>query len=133
MSTASPESRVAAKTGVVVLAVTLLLLAGLFNLVDGLAAVTGNHRYGRSELLFGSLTAWGIAWLLFGVLQTGTAYLIFTRQAAGAVLGIALALTNALAHLMFLGVYPAWSIAVMVADGLVIYSLSTHPAFAPPE
>ena len=27
---------------------------------------------------------------------------------------------------MFLGVYPAWSIAVMVVDGLIIYALTTH-------
>jgi len=47
-------------------------------------------------------------------------------QDLGLLFGITIAGANALTQLMFLGVYPAWSIAVMVVDGLIIYALTTH-------
>lgn len=118
-----------ARTGVVILATAFMLVAGFFNLIDGTAAVAGDQRFAVDELLFGSLTLWGIAWLVIGALQLGVGVMLFQRKAAGAVLGIALAIINASAHLMFVGVYPAWSIAIIAVDGVVIWALTTHPAF----
>lgn len=118
-----------ARTGVVVLATAFILLAGIFNLIDGLAAVAGDQRFEIGELLFGSLTAWGIGWIVLGAIQLAVGVLLFQRKPVGAVLGIAVAIINAAAHLMFVGVYPAWSIAIMVVDGLVIWALTTHPVF----
>ena len=40
--------------------------------------------------------------------------------------GVFLAGLNALTQLMFLRAYPAWSIAIMVVDGLIIYALIAH-------
>ncbi len=124
---ATPKA--AARSGIVAFAAVLLTLAGAFNLIDGIAAVADDQRFAVDELLFGNLTSWGVVWIVMGAFQLTVAYLIFAGRPAGAVIGITVVLFNAVLHLMFIGVYPAWSIAILVVDGLVIWALSTHPAF----
>ncbi len=118
-----------ARTGVVVLATAFLLLAGVFNLISGVAAVAGDQRFATDELLFGGLALWGVFWLLFGGLQLAVGVMLFQQKAAGAVLGIALAIANAGLHLMFVGAYPIWSLTIIAVDAIVIWALTTHPAF----
>lgn len=119
-----------ARTGVVVLATAFILLAGFFNLIAGVAAIADDQRFAESELLFGSLALWGVFWLLLGGLQLVVGVLLFQQKAAGAVLGIAIAIVNASLHLMFVGAYPIWSLTIIAIDAAVIWALTTHPAFA---
>jgi hypothetical protein len=51
---------------------------------------------------------------------------VLTRKAWAEFLGIGLAGINAFTQLMFLGAYPAWSIAAMAVDGLIIYALTAN-------
>jgi uncharacterized membrane protein YjfL (UPF0719 family) len=55
-----------------------------------------------------------------------TAVMIFNRSRRGALLGIVIAALNALAQLVAIGGYPAWSVIVLVVDGLVIYGLCVY-------
>lgn len=119
-----------ARTGVVVLATAFILLAGFFNLISGVAAFADDQRFATEELLFGSLTLWGIFWVLLGGLQVLIGVLLFQQKPAGAVLGIAVAIINASLHLMFVGAYPIWSLTIIAIDAAVIWALTTHPAFA---
>jgi len=114
------------QTGLVTFAGVMLVIAGTFNLLDGVVALFKDDYYVADELLFGDLTAWGIWWLLVGGLQLFTGLQVMARKTRGIVFGVILASVNALTQLMFLGVYPAWSIAVMVLDGLIIYALTTR-------
>lgn len=118
-----------ARTGVVVLATAFILLAGFFNLIAGVAAIADDQRFAESELLFGSLALWGVFWLLLGAVQLIVGVLLFQQKAAGAVLGIAIAIVNASLHLMFVGAYPIWSLTIIAIDAAVIWALTTHPAF----
>lgn len=117
------------RTGVVVLATAFILLAGFFNLISGVAAVADDQRFAEGELLFGGLALWGVFWLLLGGLQLIVGVLLFQQKAAGAVLGIAIAIINASLHLMFVGAYPIWSLTIIAIDAAVIWALTTHPAF----
>lgn len=119
-----------ARTGVVVLATAFILMAGIFNLISGVAAIADDQRFAVDELLFGNLTLWGIFWLLLGGLQLAVGVLLFQQKPAGAVLGIAIAIINASLHLMFVGAYPIWSLTIIAIDAAVIWALTTHPAFA---
>jgi hypothetical protein len=114
------------RTGFVTFAGVMVLIAATFNLLDGIVALVNDDYYVADELLFGDFTAWGIWWLFIGALQFATGYAILARNSWGIVMGIGLAAINALTQLMFLGVYPAWSIAVIVVDGLIIYALTTR-------
>jgi hypothetical protein len=115
-----------ARSGLVTFGGVMLVIAAAFNLLDGTVALVNDDYYVVDELLFGDLSAWGVWWLVIGGAQLLAGWLVLARQGFGALLGILLAGANALTHLMFLGAYPAWSIAIMVADGLIIYALATR-------
>jgi hypothetical protein len=115
-----------ARTGLVTFGGVMLVIAAAFNLLDGTVALVNDDYYVVDELLFGDLSGWGVWWLVMGGAQLLAGWLVLARRGFGALLGILLAGANALTHLMFLGAYPAWSIAIMVADGLIIYALATR-------
>jgi hypothetical protein len=125
MATSSLPRR-PARTGLVTFAGVMLLIASAFNLLDGVVALVNDDYYVVDELLFGDLTGWGVWWLAIGAAQLLAGWLVLTRRSFGPLLGIFLAGANALTHLMFLGAYPAWSIAIMVVDGVIIYALCTR-------
>jgi hypothetical protein len=101
----------------------MLIIAGSFNLLDGIVALVNDSYYRVDELLFADLSAWGVWWLVLGTIQLGTGFAVLAGRSWGMLLGIGLASINALTALMFIGVYPGWAIAVMVVDALVIYGL----------
>lgn len=128
MATTSAPSSTPRRTrsGLVTFAGVMFLIAGAFNLLDGVVALVNEDYYAADELLFGDFTAWGIWWLFSGTLLVATGWLILARRTTGVVLGVCVASINAITQLMFLGVYPGWSIAAMVVDGLIIYALTTR-------
>jgi hypothetical protein len=114
------------RSGIATFAGVLLLLAGAFNLLDGIVAITDDTRYSADELLFGSLTAWGIWWLSTGAILLVAGVLVLRRSVWGLVFGVTLAGFNALSQLVNVGAQPGWALAAIVVDGLVIAVLSLH-------
>jgi hypothetical protein len=114
------------RSGLVTFAGVMLVIAGAFNLLDGFVALVKDDYYIADELLFGSLSAWGVLWLLVGAMQLFAGYEVMKRKSWGVILGVFLAGVNAITQLMFLGAYPAWSIAILVVDGLIIYALTAR-------
>jgi hypothetical protein len=108
------------------LAGCLFLILGMFNLIDGIAALANDDYFRVDELLFGDLSMWGVIFLVVGVLQLVTALLIFRGSLVGALLGITLAGVNAMIALLSVGAYPIWSIIILVLDGVVIYALTVY-------
>ena len=104
----------------------MLLVAAAFNLLDGVVALVNDDYYAVDELLFGDLSLWGAWWLFIGTTLLIAGWGVLTRKAWAEFLGIGLAGINAFTQLMFLGVYPAWSIAAMAVDGLIIYALTAN-------
>jgi hypothetical protein len=124
--TAPPSYGPAARSGLVTFAGILLVIAGSFNLLDGVVALAKDDRFRVEQLLFGDLSAWGIWWLVSGLLLLYAGYQVLQRKDIGMMLGIGFAGLNAFTQLMFIGAYPAWSISIMVLDLIVIYALSAH-------
>ena len=104
----------------------LFVILGVFNLIDGIAALANDDYFRVDELLFGDLSMWGVIFLVVGALQLLTALLIFRGSLAGALLGITLAGVNAMIALLSVGAYPIWSIIILVLDGVVIYALTVY-------
>jgi len=104
----------------------VLLIAGVFNIIDGFVAIANDDFFVADELLWGDLSAWGAAWLILGIVQIVTAGLIFSAHPLGQVFGITLAGLNAIGQLMFISVFPIWSVAIMVLDAFIIYALAVH-------
>jgi hypothetical protein len=104
----------------------MFLVLGCFNLIDGIAALVQDDYFKVDELLFGDLSMWGVIWIVLGLLQFLTAYLVYRGSVAGALIGITLAGLNAVGALLSIGAYPLWSIIILAGDGVVLYALTVY-------
>jgi hypothetical protein len=104
----------------------MFLIAASFNTVYGIAALANDDYFAVDELLFGDLSVWGTLYLIAAALQAIAAGLLFARSAAGALLGILIAMLSATLAIVSIGAYPIWSTIVLVVDGLIIYGLTVH-------
>jgi hypothetical protein len=107
-------------------ATVILAIAGVLSLIDGIAAIAGDDRFNANSLLFESLTGWGIAFVIVGLLQLYAAAELYQRKARGLILAVTMASISGIAHFISIGAYPIWSITVMILDFAVIFALLTH-------
>jgi hypothetical protein len=107
-------------------AAVLFLILGVFNLIDGVAALANDDYFAADELLFGDLAMWGTIFLVIGAVQLLTSFLIWRGSFVGAMLGITLAGLSAVVALLSIGAYPIWSVIILVLDGVVIYALTVY-------
>jgi hypothetical protein len=103
----------------------LFTLVGIFNFIDGIVAITNAH-YLNSHLVFGDLKSWGWTTLILGIIIFLVGLAIIAGQSWAAVVGIILAVLNAIGQLLFLPSYPVWSIIIIAVDVFVIYGLAMY-------
>jgi uncharacterized Tic20 family protein len=101
-------------------------LAGVSNLLWGIGALDSKEYLPENGLLASNLTFWGWMSLVWAVIALIGAYLLFTRAATSAGIGIVLAGIHAIFWLFALPVLPIWSLVVMTIDILIIYGLAVH-------
>jgi hypothetical protein len=114
------------RSGMLTFAGIVLVIAGSFNLLDGVVALVKDDYFLTDELLFGDLSAWGLWWLFVGLLMTWAGFQVINRKEAGLGLGIGIAGLNLFTQLMFLKVHPGWAVSVMVLDVIIIWALCAH-------
>jgi hypothetical protein len=120
---------VAKRSGWITFAGVMALLAGGYNTLSGIAALTDDDTVASQakEVLYGiDLTAWGWFWLIVGLLQILTGVLIFQRNRWGLWLGVAFASLSGLMTVIVMFVFPLWAIAVLTIDFLVLFGLLTE-------
>src|SRR5690349_16401674 len=120
-----PEGYEPAGSQWIVFASVLLVMVGIFNVVDGIAAISGAD-YLANRVIFADLDTWGVFFIVWGVLQILAGLAVYRGRAWGVWFGIAAAFLNAIAHLGFVSSYPLWSLMVVAVDVLVIYALTVH-------
>ena len=103
----------------------LILIAGIFNIIDGIVAVA-DTKYLTDHVIFGDLTSWGWAILAIGAVQFLVGLAIFAGSGFAAFLGVLIAGLNAIGQLLFLRTYPAWSVITIAIDLLIIYGLTAY-------
>ncbi|HET7236244.1 MAG TPA: hypothetical protein VFK59_07415 [Actinomycetota bacterium] len=113
-------------TGIITFAAVILSLAGLFNGINGLAAIFKKEYFVESGLLYENLQLWGWVWLILGVLQISAAYMLFGRASGGRILAIVLAAVSAVIAFATVGAHPTGSILVIAMDVLVIWGLTVR-------
>jgi hypothetical protein len=101
------------------------LIVAASNLLVGIVALANAGYYGdvKSKLLLFNLTAWGIVWCAVGFVQLLVGYWILIRRPFSLSVGVFFAALNLVAQLTFVHIDPAWSIAIMVLDAIVIWAL----------
>jgi hypothetical protein len=106
-----------------------MVLVGCFNVVSGLVALfrDGYFVVSSDELaIHVDYTTWGWALLSYGIVLALTGTGLLLGQVWAGVVAVILAVFNALFNLAFLPAYPAWSVAIIAFDVLVIYALVVH-------
>ena len=106
-------------------AALLLFLVGMFNVIDGLAAIRDSN-YVANQVLFSSLHAWGWFFLIWGIIQLAAAFAVYRGAGWGIAAALVTAFFNAIAHLSAAKTYPVWSITIVVLDVLIMYGLVVH-------
>ena len=110
-------------TGWTMFAAVWLVMAGAFNLINGITAIH-KGKYYVNEMLFSSLSTWGWIILVFGIIQLLAGYLVFARNDAGNLLGVAAAVIAAVIWFFFLFASPFGAFLALILNGLVIYGLT---------
>jgi len=107
----------------------ILVVNGIFGLVQGLVALLGPEAYYAvvdGELFLFDIAGWGWWNVAIGavVLLTGLALLNGARWAR--VVAIVLSVLSAVVQLLLIPVQPWWSFIVIAIDVLIIYALVAH-------
>jgi hypothetical protein len=120
-----PEGYEPAGSQWIVFSSVLLVMVGIFNVIDGIAAISGAD-YLSSRVIFADLDTWGVFFIVWGCLQILAGLAVYRGATWGVLFGIAAAFLNAIAHLGWATSYPLWAMCVVAVDVLVIYGLTVH-------
>lgn len=114
-------------TSWVLFAGIMICLAGILNVIWGIAAI-GESRFFTEDATYilSGLNTWGWIMLCVGIAQIAAAYSIWRGGRFGRWFGIAVAGLGAIGALMSISAYPFWSLALFSLDILVIYGLASY-------
>ena len=115
-----------------VFAGVLLLVAGVLNIIYGIAAI-GDAKFftEHGTFIISSLHLWGWVTLILGVLELFAAFSLFSGGDFGRVVGIVVGSLNAIAALLAIPAYPLWSLALFALSIIIVYKLIEGPSGAP--
>jgi hypothetical protein len=113
-------------TGGIVFAACVLTIVGVFEVINGLAAIINDEFFVkvRHYAFHVDITAWGWIHLFLGIALVATGFGLFNRSTWAGVTAIFLASLSAVANFFFIPYYPFWSILVIALDIWVIWALT---------
>src|SRR3954449_6821011 len=115
--------------GWVVFGGVMLILLGIFHVIQGIVALVNDDYYlvTKNGLVLNlDFTSWGWTHLVLGVLLGLVGGGLMAGNTAARVAGVALAGLSAVVNLVFMAAYPAWSVMVIALDVIVIFSIVVH-------
>jgi hypothetical protein len=113
--------------GWLVFAGIMVVLAGILNVIWGIAAIDNANFFVEDDrYIFSDLNTWGWIILIIGVIQLLAAFSIWAGGQFGRWIGIIGASLSAIGALLSIPGYPFWSLAVFGIDLLIIYGLSAY-------
>lgn len=113
--------------GWLLFAATMLGLAGVFSIIDGIVALSKSHFYtANAHYVFSDLRTWGWITLIVGALLIVAAMGVMRGSKFSQWFGIAMAALSAINQFVAIQAYPFWSLIVFSVDILVIYALAKY-------
>jgi hypothetical protein len=105
---------------------TMLILIGMFQAIDGIAAIANDEFFvvGQNYTFDLDTTAWGWIHLLLGIGLMIAGWSIFAGKTWAAVVALTLAMLSAVANFFFIPYYPFWAILMIALDCWVIWALT---------
>jgi hypothetical protein len=121
-------------SGWILFAGIMILIAGILNIIWGIAAIDNSSFFVEDErFIFSSLNTWGWIILILGIIEVLAAFSIWRGGAFGAIFGIFAASLSAIGALLSIPAYPFWSLAIFAIDILIIYGLAAYGARGPQQ
>jgi hypothetical protein len=116
------------KTGFVVFAGTIMIVAGVFQALAGLVGLFRNEVYvvGLNYVFSFDVTTWGWIHMIIGIVVAVAGAAVLTGQLWGRVFGVGIAAVSMLTNFMFIPYYPVWSLLIIALDVFVIWALCTY-------
>jgi hypothetical protein len=106
----------------------VLLIAGVFALIMGIAAINNQYLFTISSqgLIVWTLTGFGWYHVIVGSLMILTSLGLFAMQSWARIIAVILVAINAISQVFWLTTTPFWSIVMIALDVAVIYGLTAR-------
>jgi hypothetical protein len=113
--------------GLIFFASILLLVAGFFNMIYGIAAIAQSHVFtANAHYVFGNLRAWGWITLIIAILQLAAGGGVLAGNQWARWFGVAVVGLSAIDMMFFLPAYPFWALTIIAVDIVALYGLCTY-------
>jgi hypothetical protein len=114
-------------SGWLVFASMVLGIVGIFNVIDGIVALSKSKFYvAGAVFVFSDLRTWGWIVLIVGIVEILAAFALLGRAQWARWFGIVMASLGALAQFGFMQSYPFWSLTILTMCIFVIYGLAVY-------
>ncbi|WP_198295466.1 MULTISPECIES: hypothetical protein [unclassified Diaminobutyricimonas] len=115
--------------GTILVAGIIMIMAGAFQVTQGLVALLNDEFYVRGEeyTFQFDLTSWGWIHLLGGVLLVFAGAAVFRGALWARIVAVVLAVLSAIANFMWLPYYPLWATIIIAFDVLIVWAVLAHP------
>ena len=115
------------RSGWVTFAGVLLLIAGVLNVIWGIAAIGDSKFFVHdTKYILSGLNTWGWVTLILGVLQVLAAFSLWSGGLYGRIFGIGAATISAVVALLSIPAYPFWSLAIFALDIIIIQQIASR-------
>jgi vacuolar-type H+-ATPase subunit I/STV1 len=115
-------------SGWVVFAAVIMVMAGIFGVINGLIAIIHDEVYvvGEDRIVAFDFTQWGWIHLILGVVVFLGGLAVTTGALWARLVGVVLALMHATSQIAWIEAYPFWAIVTIGLDIIVIFALLVH-------
>ena len=115
-------------TGWWVFAAILLTVAGVLNVIWGIAAISeASFFVADQKYIFSGLSTWGWVTLFLGVIELIAAFSLISGGGFGRWAGIFAAALASISALLSIPAYPFWSLCVFALSLIILYELAKAP------
>lgn len=107
----------------------MLLIAGGIGIIAGLTGIFNSDFYALTEsgyLIAFDYTTWGWITLMLGLLMIAAAVSLAVGKTWARVLAFIVVIMAAIGNVATIDIYPLWSIAALIINGLAIYAITVH-------
>jgi hypothetical protein len=113
--------------GLVTFAGVMLMIAGVLNVLYGIAAVDSANVYTQhAHYVVGDLNTWGWFLIGFGVLQFVAAFSVWRGASWARWFAVACASLNAVLQTLWIPAYPVLAMTILTLDIIAIYGLMAY-------
>ena len=113
--------------GLVLFAGVLLLVAGFWNMIYGIAAIANSHVFvANAHYVFGNLRAWGWVTLIFAILLLVAGAGVMAGNQIARWFGVVVVGLNAISQMFVIPAYPFWSLMIIAVDIVALYGLCAY-------